>query len=232
MKPQTVQADLRRCFVRWGLPRRIRVDNGAPWGSQGQLPPALALWLIGLGIEVIWNRPRRAQDNGCVERTHGVMVQWVEPSRCADHQCLQERVTWATTIQREKYPAIGGQSRLTAHPQLLTSTRPYERAHEEAHWQLSRVAGYLAQGVWQRRVDKVGRISLYNWPYAVGRRYSRQDVSVRFDPIPHQWVVLDHQGTEIIRHPAQEITRQSILALDVSRRKHNGQSSCRSTQGV
>jgi hypothetical protein len=227
-----VQAELRGGFARWGLPRRIRVDNGAPWGSQGQLPPALALWLIGLGIEVIWNRPRRAQDNGCVERTHGVIVQWVEPKQCADHRCLQERVTWATTIQREKYPAIDGQSRLAAYPQLLTPTRPYDRAHEEAHWQLSHVTHYLAQGVWQRRVDKVGRISLYNWAYTVGRRYSGQDVSVRFDPTHHQWVVLDHQGAEIIRHPAQEITRQSILALDVSRKKHKGQSSCRFTQGV
>lgn len=195
------------------------------------MPPALALWLIGLGIDVIWNRPRRAQDNGCVERTHGVMVQWVEPGRCPGYQRLQERVTWATTIQREKYPAIEGQSRLAAYPQLLSPTQPYEPGHEEAHWQLSRVAHFLAEGIWQRRVDKVGRISLYNWPYTAGRRYSGQDVSVRFDPVYHRWVILDHHGGEITRHPARELTQQRILTLDVSRKK-KGQARCRPSQGV
>src|SRR5271157_1101411 len=31
------------------MPARIRVDNGTPWGSAGDLPTDLALWLFGLG---------------------------------------------------------------------------------------------------------------------------------------------------------------------------------------
>ena len=64
-----VQAELRRCFRQWGRPVSLRVDNGYPWGSCGDLPTPFALWLVGLDIGVIWNPPRRPQDNGVVERS-------------------------------------------------------------------------------------------------------------------------------------------------------------------
>jgi hypothetical protein len=214
-----VQAALRTIFARWGLPKRMRVDNGAPWGSFGDLPPALALWLIGLGVEVIWNRPGHAQENGRVERTHGVIAQWAEPERCAGVLVLQRHVEWAIEIQREKYPAINGQSRSQAYPTLLDGARFYDPSQEEALWDLERVHVFLAQGVGSRRVSKVGRISLYNRDYPVGRPYARQDVSVRFDAVSREWVILDNQGDEIVRHAPKEISRERILALDVSRRK-------------
>src|SRR5262249_34516179 len=49
-----VQQALRRVFGRWGLPGRLRVDNGYPWGNSGDLPPELALWLLGLGPGLVW----------------------------------------------------------------------------------------------------------------------------------------------------------------------------------
>ena len=214
-----MQAELRAIFARWGLPERIRVDNGAPWGPGGDLPPALALWLIGLGIEVIWNRLGHSQDNSKVERTHGVTARWAEPERCQGPAALQRQVDWALEIQREKYPSINGQSRAEAYPTLLQGARPFDPAQEQIMWNLGRVCAFLARGVWSRRVSKVGRISLYNRDYPVGRRYARQDVSVRFDVLSREWVILDHQGNEIKRHTAQEISQERILALEVSRKK-------------
>jgi transposase InsO family protein len=66
-----VQTVLRNTFKRWGRPLRFRVDNGVPWGSSGDLPPDLVLWLLGLGVETVTNPPRRPQDNGVVERSQG-----------------------------------------------------------------------------------------------------------------------------------------------------------------
>src|SRR5205823_7991421 len=65
------QAEFRRAFARWGLPQRIRVDNGVPWGSDDGGPTELACWLVGLGVGVVWNPPRRPQANGVVERSQG-----------------------------------------------------------------------------------------------------------------------------------------------------------------
>src|SRR4051794_4637149 len=106
----------RRTFQCWGLPDRLRVDNGHPWGSRHDLPRELALWLIGLGVNIIWNKPCRPQRNGVVERTQGVTQQWVEPTTLSDPAQLQARWDWAIRIQREVDPAIDGRSRLAAFP--------------------------------------------------------------------------------------------------------------------
>src|SRR5262249_59416637 len=74
-----VQGDLRRAFTRWGLPGRLRVDNGVPWGSDDGHPTELACWPIGLGIELVWNPPRRPQANGAIERSQGEPKDWAAP---------------------------------------------------------------------------------------------------------------------------------------------------------
>ena len=56
----------RHAFGRWGLPWRDRVNNGHPWGLNSGLPPDLALWLIGLGVEMALESaaPAAAQQQG------------------------------------------------------------------------------------------------------------------------------------------------------------------------
>ena len=68
----TVQARLVDIFRCYGLPIRINTDNGAPWGAPrqpGQLS-RLAIWLIRLGIQISFSRPRHPQANGKDERFH------------------------------------------------------------------------------------------------------------------------------------------------------------------
>ena len=72
-----------------------------------------------------------------------------------------------------------------------------------------------------RRVDQVGRISLGNRPLGVGRAWAGQDVTVRLvvqagAPV---WRIRDEQGQFLRQHPAPELSRERILALDVSRRR-------------
>jgi transposase InsO family protein len=67
----TVQARLQRIFERWGLPRALLADNGAPWGSaHGPVPTRLAVWLMRLNIKVYHSRPRHPQTLGKLERFH------------------------------------------------------------------------------------------------------------------------------------------------------------------
>jgi len=58
-------------FERYGLPEKIRVDNGSPFGSTGPcgLTRLSVHWLRhGIGVEFI--RPGHPQDNGSHERMH------------------------------------------------------------------------------------------------------------------------------------------------------------------
>lgn len=218
MDRREVQGVLRGWFSRWGLPGAIRIENGTPWGSWADLPPELALWLIGLGIALIWNRPRHSTDNAVIERAHGVCQRWVEPGRCPDRATLQARLDRFTTLQRERYPAIAGQSRLAAFPTLAHSGRPYDPAQEAALWDEQRVWAWLAAQVWTRRVDQVGRISLYNRAVGVGRAWAGTIVTVRLTVIedaPH-WSIADAAGTMLRTHAASELSRERICSLTVS----------------
>lgn len=209
---------LRLWFEQWGLPLAIRVDNGVPWATQSDIPSALALWLVGLGIEVMVNRPRHSTDNGIVERDHGVLARWVEPHHAADLTQFQRQLDWAITLQREQYPALNGQSRLATYPDLQRNRRTYLSAHEPQRWCFARVEAWLATAVWSRKVDKVGRISLFSTAYSVGRTYHGQTVTIHFDPSTHEWVIQDTQGQALRRYTCREITPQRILNLALAKR--------------
>jgi hypothetical protein len=207
---------LRRQFRRWGLPQTLRVDNGTPWGNnKHDLPPALALWLIGLGVRVHWNDPCRPQQNGKVERSQGTGKRWAEPQRCRDAAELQRRLREADQIQRESYPAVGGRSRLAVFPGLRHSGRTYARRAEPRDWDLRRVLDHLAGYVLARQVSSSGHVSLYHHGYYVGQACAGQAVYVQLDPDECAWVVADAEGRQLRRHAAREVTREAIVGLNL-----------------
>jgi transposase InsO family protein len=68
---ETVQTQLIRAFRRYGLPLRMAMDNGSPWGDDGDNDfTRFTVWLIELGIAVTHSRPRHPQTLGKDERFH------------------------------------------------------------------------------------------------------------------------------------------------------------------
>jgi hypothetical protein len=216
---QAIREMFRRAFGNWGLPDRVRVDNGYPWGTSRDLPSELALWLIGLGVEPIWNPPGQPTCNPKVERSNGLTQQWGELHTCTDCKQAARVLAWVGRIQREEYPAIRGRTRTEVFPQLATPRRVYRRAQEEALWDLSRVDAFLARGCWRRRADGNGVISIYGHSRAVGRAWARHELVVRFDASSRCWVVSNEAGEVVKQLPANELTRERIIALAVSRRR-------------
>jgi hypothetical protein len=192
------------------------VDNGVPWGNPGDLPSALALWLMGLGIEMHWNHARRPHENGQIERLNGLIDQWGEPTRCAHWRAWQAKLRWLVRLQRERYPAVNGLSRAHAFPELYVPARVYAAQQEQARWELQRVITFLANRTWPRTVDSTGQLSLYGRNYRVGQRYAHQCVSVHLDPRTVEWVVRDDTGEEVTRWIADQITPARIQGLTVS----------------
>jgi transposase InsO family protein len=217
--PEATRTEVRRAFGRWGRPERFRVDNGVPWGSSGDLPTDLSLWLIGLGIGMIWNPPRSPQDNGVVERSQGTAKRWAEPQTCSSPEELQGRLDRMDVIQRAEYPSIGGRSRLEAFPGLKHSGRGYTSAWEESSWNLSMVYEHLSGYAVSRRVDVSGKTSIYNRYYYVGIIHKEKSVFVMLDPEVGEWVFTDERGQQLRRRPTIELSRENILALTVTRRR-------------
>jgi hypothetical protein len=215
--PTAVQAVLRQAFRRWGRPRTFRVDNGGPWGSAGDLPPDLALWLLGLDIDMHWNDPHAPVQNGVVERSQGTGKRWAEPGQCATVAELQQRLQKMDAIQRAVYPSIQGQSRTQAFPSLRHSGRRYSQAWERREWNHQRVLQHLAGYAMPRRVDKNGDVSLYHRPHYVGCMHRGKIVHVMVDPQRTEWLFVDGQGRQLRSQPATELTAERIRSLTVSK---------------
>lgn len=217
----TIQERFRETFARWGLPGRLRSDNGYPWGSTGDFPPELALWIIGLGVDMVWIPPGCPQENGVVERAQGTGQNWTEPETCRGATELQRRCDATDRRQRERYPYQGGRSRWEVYPALRHSGRTYSHRWEQRHWDLSRVLDLLSQQVVRRHVDASGSISLYHRTRYVGKPQIGRDVYVSLDPTGPTWVIADETGNELRTHPADELTAERIRSLSVTCRKGN-----------
>jgi hypothetical protein len=217
--PAQVQHEFRQAFRRWGRPATMRVDNGGPWGSDGDWPPDLGLWLIGCGLAVHDNDPHSPTQNAVVERSQGTSQRWGEPGSCVTPEELQERLQYADTIQRERYPSINGQSRAAAYPGLRHSGRPYSLRWENEHWDVQRVLEHLSGYVAVRRVDKNGKVSLYHRPYYVGTLHRGKDIYVMVDPERGEWVFADLAGQQLRSVPAEELRVERIRSLTVTNRR-------------
>jgi hypothetical protein len=68
-------------------------------------------------------------------------------------------------------------------------------------------------------VDRGGKLSVYNRPYSVGVVWAGRTVWVGFDPVEGQWTFQDAKGVEIRRHPAQELSRDSVCGMEVTHRR-------------
>ncbi len=193
------------------------MDNGSPWASWSDLPTAFALWLIGLGIQMIWNPPASPKENPKVERCHGLIDSWGDPGTCADEAAWKAHLAYIATVQREVYRGRQGKTRLEAYPTLAAKPRPYTAAEEAELFDLARVKQYLASGRWPRWVSKIGQITVYGKAYRVGRAWVGEQVWVRFDATTSEWLIVGKGGQELIRHAAEQITTERIMNLNVAK---------------
>jgi transposase InsO family protein len=72
---ETVQAALTETFRRYGLPERMTMDHGSPWGADPAHPlTTVTVWLIRLGIRIGHSRPYHPQTQGKDERFHRTLA--------------------------------------------------------------------------------------------------------------------------------------------------------------
>jgi transposase InsO family protein len=105
-RQQTVHEQLTASFRRYGLPRRILSDNGAPWGSAGRSGlTSLEAWLVQLGIAVCHGRAYHPQTQGKVERLHRTIAAEVFAQRqFADLATTQTAFTAFRTSYNHERP--------------------------------------------------------------------------------------------------------------------------------
>lgn len=164
------QAAFRALFRRQGLPDIIRVDNGAPFASQGPGGLSkLSVWWIGLGIEVQFSRPACPQDNGCHERMHRTMKAECCTPPSVNGIAQQQRFDrWRKEFNRERpHEALG--MRMPADVYRPSARRLDERIKPRLYSLDAEI----------KRVNSAGFISLNGGSGYVGESFIGVDVELK-----------------------------------------------------
>jgi hypothetical protein len=174
--------------------------------------PVLSLWLISLGIKVIWNRPSQPRDNAKVERAQRTLRDWAEPSRWHTPAQLQGAIDHAIEIYNEHFQVsrLGQRTRAHVYPKLLKHTgRPYQKRKAR----LSLVLEALAKRTWKRKVAKNGQLYIFNQRFMVGKDFANQYLHIQIDPKNNQWKCFDQNSKLIKTHPTR-LSLKQIQKLD------------------
>jgi len=211
---QQVQQQLITIFKNKGIPHWIKVDNGRPFGDPKlEIIPPLALWLIGLGIKVIWNRPATPQDNAKVERSQGVMGKWTEFTKSKDTYEFQLRLWKEAEFHNLHFPIRGkaNKTSIELFPKLLHTGKAWN-PHD---FKLIRVLIFLAKAEWERKVSSSGQITFYGQKLSVGIQYKHQKVSIKLNPRENLWNIYSTIG-KVIKTVPSPFSEKSIWNLDFS----------------
>jgi hypothetical protein len=217
-----IQAQLRYAFTRWGLPQYLRMDRDPLWVGSTRLewPGRLLLWLVGLGVRPVINRPFRPTDNAQVERCGRVWREQVAlGTKCGTLTEVQALTDAAQADRLAHLPSRNkhcqGKAPLTACPELLTPLRPYAVSREADLFDMQRVYHYLAEWEWERKVDAQGRISVANHNFPVSQQHAQQMVNLCFDADVQQFVVTAMDSTVLAAFTVPSIAANAIRGLEV-----------------
>jgi transposase InsO family protein len=155
-----VHQALLRVFRRYGLPKAMRVDNGAPFGGKGALGLSrLSVWWLRLGIAVEFIRRAHPQDNGAHEQMHRVLKADTAAPPAHTLRAQKRRIgAWIGCYNAERpHEALAQQ--VPAHfyrPSPRRMPRRLKKAKYPRSWKVRRVRnrGHIK---WQGRQRFVGR---------------------------------------------------------------------------
>jgi transposase InsO family protein len=167
----TVQDHLTYTFKRYGLPYRMAMDNGPPWGNTIDSPyTPLVAWLIRLGVAVSHSRPYHPQTLGKDERFHRTLkAEVIARYSFTDLDTAQNRFDrWRHVYNFERpHEAIGMQTPATRYapssrsmPEILP---PIEYAGDDI----------------VRRVQQHGFISYQGCQFRISKAFAGYPVALR-----------------------------------------------------
>jgi len=180
-RESTVKDEFTAILRRYGLPDRVLVDNGSPWGSDAQHTyTTFTVWLMRLGIRVTHSRPYHPQTQGKDERFH--------------------RTLKAEVLRYEQFQSFAHcQSRFDRWRHVYNYERPHEaldmkvpascyRPSNKSFPQTLPPIEYGPQDI-VRKVQQDGRITYQATEYKVGKAFKGYPVALRHTNIDGQMEV-------------------------------------------
>ena len=180
-KRTTVHWELENLFKTYGLPDRMLLDNGPPWGGQGRgVYTIFSVWLIRLGIRVIHSRAYHPQTLGKDERFHRTLKAELL-SGCEFSDIDQSQASFDSW--RECYNFERPHEALN----MATPAESYRPSSKEMPDSLPEI-GYDPDD-YVRKVQSVGEIHFKGRKFIVGKPFRGEPVAVRPTMIDGQYNV-------------------------------------------
>jgi transposase InsO family protein len=172
---RTVETELRSVFRRYGLPDRMLMDNGAPWGSpwngvDERIWTAFEAWLLRLGVGVSHGRPYHPQTQGKDERFHRTLKAEVIGQRAWRdiEECGRAFERWRHVYNAER-----------PHEALSLSTPASRyRLSPRAYPEKLAPIDYGPDAI-VRKVQDKGQVWFRNQPWSIGKAFIGERVALR-----------------------------------------------------
>lgn len=171
----TVQTQLTLLFRTYGLPARMLMDNGPPWGDpNGARYTQLTVWLLRLGIAVSHGRPYHPQTQGKDERLHRTLnTEVIQRYTLVDLPDTQAHFDpWRDVYNLERpHEALNLATPITRY---RPSPRPFPATLPPLEYPPTDLI---------RKVDAAGKISFRNRSWRIGRAFRGHAVGLRPDDV-------------------------------------------------
>jgi transposase InsO family protein len=172
-RTETVRELLTRSFETYGLPERMLMDNGPPWGSAYPAQPHthLSVWLLRLGISVSHGRPYHPQTQGKEERFHRTLVMEVlsqQPNWAGYLEVQDVFDPWREVYNNQRpHEALGNKPPASRYK---PSERPFPARLPAVEYE---------RGDLIRKVQNQGEISFLGRMHRIGRAFAGEPVALR-----------------------------------------------------
>jgi len=209
---------LRLAFCEFGLPQKIQADHAAVFyenKGKSPFPTMFHLWLLSLGINLVFSRKYRPTDQSGVERMHQTMEHQIK--RKAGFHSFEQLIKFANQRRRRLNQDIPCRSinklpPLVAFPKAIHSGRSYRPEIEKQLMNLDNVFQFLHKGKWYRKISKVKKTSIGGQKYYVKNATPLSTVEVSFN-YNHQSLVFRNVKEQQIlgEQPIKGIDKHSLL---------------------
>lgn len=208
---------LRLAFSHWGLPKQLQFDHESVFfdsTSKSPYPTRLHLWLLALGIEVVFSQGPPPNEQAICERSHQLWFdQVVNGARFACWEAFYETLLRRREFLNWKLPCatLGEQPPLLAYPEARHSGRWYRPEIESELLDLGRVDAYLEQGRWYRLASKDATVRLGGLVYYVGVKQKRMPLEIAYDGQARQLCFHNAAGQEVARRAIKGVSQEALL---------------------
>jgi hypothetical protein len=177
-----------RAFDTYGLPERIRTDNGPPFGAPGLARLSrLAVWWMRLGVHPERITPGHPEQNGSHEQFHRILKGAATLPPAWTRAAQQRRFNRFVAEYNHERPhdALGG---VPPAARYSRSPRPFPRTLPPLEYPVDWIV---------RRVSKVGSIRWHHRALFLSHVLAREDVA--FEPVD--------DGVWLLRFAAMPLAR-------------------------